>query len=180
VPTAKAKPSIYQLKITLLDIEPPIWRCIQVPSTLFLSSLHDAIQAVTGWTDSHLHQFEKDRRYWGVPDVDRFEDDIEIIDESKVRSEMYCWPKGTRWSTSTILGIIGGIRLSWRRSCHQTSLQSLSALMGRGVVHRKMLVGRKDIKNFWRSFSNQGMRNLSITGSGQETRSMQKNSKWLR
>lgn len=32
MPTTKPKPSLYQLKITLLGIEPPIWRRIQVPS----------------------------------------------------------------------------------------------------------------------------------------------------
>ena len=84
MPTAKTKPSLYELKITLLEIGPPIWRRLQVPSTIPLSCLHDALQAVLGWTDSHLHQFEKDGRYWGVPDDDEFEGDIEVIDESKV------------------------------------------------------------------------------------------------
>jgi hypothetical protein len=84
MPPSKAKPSIYQLKITLLDIEPPIWRRIQVPSTIPLCCLHDAFQAVMGWTDSHLHQFEKDGKYWGDPTNREFEDDIEVIDESKV------------------------------------------------------------------------------------------------
>ena len=63
MPTAKIKPSIYQLKITLLGIQPPIWRRILVPSTMPLCCLHDALQAVLGWTDSHLHQFEKDGKY---------------------------------------------------------------------------------------------------------------------
>ena len=84
MPTAKAKPSIQQLKITLLEINPPIWRRIQVPSTIPLCCLHDALQAVLGWTDSHLHQFEKDGKYWGVPDDDGFDGDVEVIDESKV------------------------------------------------------------------------------------------------
>jgi hypothetical protein len=34
MPTAKACPAIYQLKITLLDITRPIWRRVQVPSTI--------------------------------------------------------------------------------------------------------------------------------------------------
>ena len=80
MPTPKPRPYIYQLKITLLEIDPPIWRRIQVPSTIPLCCLHDAFQAVFGWTDSHL----KDGLYWGVPDDDVFEDDIEVIDESKV------------------------------------------------------------------------------------------------
>jgi hypothetical protein len=83
MPTPKSKPSIYELKITLLGIEPSIWRRIQVPSTMLLCCLHDALQAVMGWTDSHLHQFEKDGKYWGVPETDEF-GDLELIDESKV------------------------------------------------------------------------------------------------
>jgi hypothetical protein len=85
MPAKKAKfpPSIYQLKITLQEIRPPILRLIQVPSTLLLCCLHDVLQAVMGWTDSHLHQFEKDGKYWGVPEHYE-EDDIDVIDESRV------------------------------------------------------------------------------------------------
>ena len=74
---------MYQLKITLLEIDPPIWRRIQVPSTVPLCCLHDAIQAVMGWTDSHLHQFEKDGKYWGDSRNREFESDAEMIDEGK-------------------------------------------------------------------------------------------------
>jgi hypothetical protein len=84
MPTAKPKPSIYQLKITLLGIQPPIWRRILVPSTMRLCCLHDAVQAVFGWTDTHLHQWEKNGLYWGVPDDDGFDGDVEVIDESRV------------------------------------------------------------------------------------------------
>ena len=98
MPTTKPKPSVYQLKITLLDIEPAIWRRIQVPSTIPLCCLHDAFQAALGWTDSHLHQFEKDGKYWGVPD-DGFEDDIEVIDESRV-------------PVSGVLRTEGGVKMS--------------------------------------------------------------------
>ena len=84
MPTAKIKPAIYQLKITLLEIDPPIWRRIQVPSTIALCCLHDALQAVLGWTASHLHRWEKDGLYWGAPDDDGFKGDVEVIDESKV------------------------------------------------------------------------------------------------
>jgi len=79
--TAKPKPSSYQLKITLLGIGPPIWRRIQVPSTLKLGHLHQAIQVVMGWTDSHLHEFEQDGECWGVPE--HIEDD-DVTDESRV------------------------------------------------------------------------------------------------
>ena len=48
---------LYQLKITLQDIEPPIWRRILIPSTYDFWQLHCAIQDAFGWTDSHLHEF---------------------------------------------------------------------------------------------------------------------------
>ncbi len=83
MPTKPATPSIYELKITLLGIAPPIWRRLQVPSTLLLCCLHDALQAVMGWTDSHLHMFEHDGKNWGVPEHDEF-GDLELLDESKV------------------------------------------------------------------------------------------------
>lgn len=51
------KKYIYQLKITLQDIEPPIWRTLQVPSTCTFWDLHSYIQDAFGWTNSHLHQF---------------------------------------------------------------------------------------------------------------------------
>ena len=84
MPSAKAPPPIYQLKITLLEIEPPIWRRIEVTSSILLCCLHDALQAVMGWTDSHLHQFEKDGKYWGVPEWDEF-NELNLIDESKTQ-----------------------------------------------------------------------------------------------
>jgi hypothetical protein len=36
-----------------------------------------------GWTDSHLHRFEKGGKQWGVPEPDG-DDEIEIIDESRI------------------------------------------------------------------------------------------------
>jgi len=44
----------YLLKIQLLDIEPSIWRRFVVPASITLDRLHDVIQVVMGWTDSHL------------------------------------------------------------------------------------------------------------------------------
>lgn len=48
---------IYQFRITLLDINPPIWRKIQVSSDYSFWDLHVAIQDAMGWLDYHLHEF---------------------------------------------------------------------------------------------------------------------------
>ncbi len=50
-------PTVYQLKMTLADAKPPIWRRVQVLDTTTLQQLHYIIQRSMGWTDSHLHQF---------------------------------------------------------------------------------------------------------------------------
>jgi hypothetical protein len=55
----KAKKShlVYQFKIALNEIEPPIWRRIQVPSEYSFWDLHVALQDAMGWLDCHLHGF---------------------------------------------------------------------------------------------------------------------------
>ncbi|MEU9241311.1 plasmid pRiA4b ORF-3 family protein [Streptomyces sp. NPDC048385] len=47
----------YQLKITLRDTSPPIWRRVTLPADTSLGCLHDIIQVCFGWHDSHLHSF---------------------------------------------------------------------------------------------------------------------------
>jgi len=71
---ARSLPStarIYQLKVTLKDIKPPIWRRILVPADITLRRLHDVLQAAMGWTDSHLHIFEvgPEPTYFGDPEI---------------------------------------------------------------------------------------------------------------
>lgn len=48
---------VYQFKISLYEIEPCIWRRIQVPAKYSFWDLHVAIQDAMGWLDYHLHAF---------------------------------------------------------------------------------------------------------------------------
>jgi hypothetical protein len=59
---------LFQFKITLLDIKPPIWRRIQVQDCT-LDKLHEHIQTAMGWTNSHLHQFEIKGQRYGDPEL---------------------------------------------------------------------------------------------------------------
>jgi Plasmid pRiA4b ORF-3-like protein len=61
---------IAQLKVTLLDTEPPVWRRLLVPATIRLDRLDRVIQAAMGWTNSHLHMFKHPSGRYGVPDLD--------------------------------------------------------------------------------------------------------------
>ena len=60
-------PVIYQLKITLDGIKPPIWRRIQVRGDISLFKLHKIIQVAMGWEDYHLHQFIVGEDYYAIP-----------------------------------------------------------------------------------------------------------------
>lgn len=48
---------IYQLKIALPYIEPPIWRRLEVPGAMTFDALHAVIQIAMGWEDCHLWMF---------------------------------------------------------------------------------------------------------------------------
>ncbi len=62
---------IYQIKITLLDTEPPIWRRMLVPASIKLSDFHRVIQIAMGWEDAHLHAFQSvGKERYGIPDPD--------------------------------------------------------------------------------------------------------------
>ncbi len=57
---------IYQLKVTLEDVSPPIWPRFQVPGRISLAGLHLVLQIVMGWENDHLYQFQVGRRVIGV------------------------------------------------------------------------------------------------------------------
>jgi hypothetical protein len=74
---------VFQFKITLLGVKPPIWRRILVPDCT-LDKLHEHIQTSMGWTNSHLHQYNIKGERFGDPELldDGFED-FECVDSTK-------------------------------------------------------------------------------------------------
>lgn len=48
---------VYQIRIDLKDIKPPVWRRLLVPETYSFHDLHVAILNTMGWSGSHLHEF---------------------------------------------------------------------------------------------------------------------------
>jgi hypothetical protein len=64
----KADGPVYQLRVILKGIRPPIWRRIQVPGDTSLWKLHKAIQILMGWEDYHLHSFTIGGFRYGIPD----------------------------------------------------------------------------------------------------------------
>jgi len=81
-----ASERLYQFKITLKEIEPPIWRRIQVKDCS-LDELHEHIQTAMGWTNSHLHQFEIKGERYGDPELllEDYGDDQEVINSLETK-----------------------------------------------------------------------------------------------
>ncbi len=76
-----ARPSVvYRLRITLADIEPAIWRLVEVPDCS-LGELHEVIQIAMGWQNSHMHQFVVNGKHFGQAMLD----ELDIEDEEDIR-----------------------------------------------------------------------------------------------
>jgi len=63
-----ASKRLYQFKVTLLNLDPPIWRRIQMKNGS-VDKLHEGIQTAMGWTNSHLHRFEIQGIVCGDPEL---------------------------------------------------------------------------------------------------------------
>ena len=58
---------IATVRIDLVGTDPPIWREVEIPTSITLKVLHDVIQAVMGWFDLHLWEFTINKRRYGLP-----------------------------------------------------------------------------------------------------------------
>jgi hypothetical protein len=67
--TVEKPQEIYQIKVTLLGTDPPIWRRLLVPANLTLEQLHNVLQLAMGWEDCHMHEFRIGRQLYGTPDA---------------------------------------------------------------------------------------------------------------
>jgi hypothetical protein len=86
---------IYQIKVTLADITPPVWRRFLVPDNTSLLKLHDVLQIVMGWSDAHLHMFTVDGVEYGDIGEDGFPEE-ERSRESKLQLNQLIQREGQR------------------------------------------------------------------------------------
>lgn len=94
---SKAPAQIYQIKVTLRDSKPPIWRRLLVSSETTLETLHDIIQIAMGWEDGHLHVFEVGEDSYSALMEDMF-DDLDFKDESRIRLNEIVPAEGFKFS----------------------------------------------------------------------------------
>jgi len=76
VPKPPGQP-VFQLRITLQNIHPPVWRRLLVPGSVRLDRLHRMIQAAFGWEDYHLHAFRIGDASFGMLGDDPPEDELD-------------------------------------------------------------------------------------------------------
>jgi len=82
-PSPKPLTAIYQFKLTLLGIQPTIWRRIQIPDCR-LHTLHVHIQSAMGWSNKHFHRFDIKGERHGIPEHLDYDGDGSIIDSKKI------------------------------------------------------------------------------------------------
>lgn len=79
--------NVIQIKVTLTETNPVIWRQILVPATISFFNLHHIIQISMGWKNYHLFEFAIGDYRIGFID-DEPEDSDSIADSKKVTIDL--------------------------------------------------------------------------------------------
>ncbi|BDD11342.1 hypothetical protein FUAX_37740 [Fulvitalea axinellae] len=89
---------ILQFRIDLKYFKPPVWRRIQMDAESTFADLHEAIQVLMDWEDSHLHRFELADRTQIMPgtytDMNPWGEDDHLHDE-KTKLKQFFVKEGT-------------------------------------------------------------------------------------
>jgi hypothetical protein len=86
---------VLDLKITLLDIHPPIWRQVLVPASVKFFDLHHIIQIAMGWKNSHLFEFSvKGEQIGFIDPASAFED---LVDANEISLEQLIGEPGLKF-----------------------------------------------------------------------------------
>jgi Plasmid pRiA4b ORF-3-like protein len=83
MPRQTTSETVHQLEVTLEDVEPLVWRRIEVPSLITLAGLHAVIQRAMGWQGYHLHRFEIGDTVYGIDDGEEW--GPPVVNENRTR-----------------------------------------------------------------------------------------------
>ena len=134
---------IFQFKVSLDHVEPPVWRRFVISSDATFGELSDVIQIVMGWTNSHLHEFLLGAEHIGMKDEDS---PAEVKNENRIRLSSKFKTEKMHFATSTILVMTGSTRSFWKRfQLVPTNRRAVS--LAKETVHRKIVAARI---NTWR------------------------------
>ncbi len=122
---------IIQLRITLDDVLPAVWRRLLVPGDIRLSDLHAVFQVAMGWTDSHLHSFSIGSKVFGAqyedhPKEELDEKSVTLVEAlGDLRRFHYAYDFGDDWQheiviedqSMSIAGLKFAVCLDGQRAC---------------------------------------------------------------
>jgi len=85
MPEHREDAEIYQLRVELAEIEPPIWRRFIVPSTVTLHRLHLVLQDIMGWSNYHLYRFRIGKKEYGEPNPDNEFYELHFVNSKRAK-----------------------------------------------------------------------------------------------
>jgi Plasmid pRiA4b ORF-3-like protein len=93
---------VAELKVSLTDFRPPIWRRVRLPVTATLADLHVVIQALFGWDGDHLHLFQVGRKQYsgsfGHLEETGYDDEVRVRDVTSASGKItYTYDLGDEW-----------------------------------------------------------------------------------
>lgn len=167
---------LYTLHAQIRDINPPIWRRIQIEGSASLRRVHHTLQAAFGWTDSHLHEFESDDKIYAMFDLDDVLDSIDpdnTFDDRKIKLEKAAYP-GIKFVYKYDFAMAGSTTSSWKKS--SSSKASRRAARTSSMEHvlalQKTLAVRSAISSSSIRYAKiRTAKKPTITGSGRATTS---------
>lgn len=90
-------PKILQLRIALLDIEPPIWRQILVPDDFTFEDLDILVRSAMGWGWDHCHAFrQKSRGRFAGAAIDEYAELRQVLCRARQKI-LYEYDFGDGW-----------------------------------------------------------------------------------
>ncbi len=120
----------YQLKVTLMETDPPIWRRLRVSGDTTLARLDRIIQMAMGWTNSHLHTFTAGGLVYADPNA-KWETDVR--NERRARLDGIAREEGEAFVYEYDMGD------SWR---HQVVVEEI-LVEAEGAVRPSCLAGER-------------------------------------
>jgi Plasmid pRiA4b ORF-3-like protein len=90
-------PSLYQLRITLREVSPLIWRRLLVCSDTTLAQLHIILQIVFDWSGEHLHTFHLHGKDYGSNGADTRHVPLHMFRLHQGERFRYVYDYGAHW-----------------------------------------------------------------------------------
>jgi hypothetical protein len=99
----KTPSKIYQIKVSLCETDPSIWRRLLIAGDTNLGLLHGILQISMGWQNSHLHQFMVEEAFYADPEAEledvrnELNTTISKIAPAEKDNFMYMYDFGDSW-----------------------------------------------------------------------------------